>query len=114
FGYINAPNAEVKDLGLIDPNIDAGIGCDNVGSLVGYLRNGTIINCYAQGGSVSGYDGVGGLVGWSTGGTITNCYTTTNVSGNKGIGGLTGGANKITNCYATGEISGDEDVGGLV
>ncbi|MGB2863131.1 MAG: GLUG motif-containing protein [Sedimentisphaerales bacterium] len=113
FGYIYGPNAEVKDLGLIDPDIN---GDGSVGSLVGFLRNGVIVNCYAQGGSVSGYDGVGGLVGWGDFGssTITNCYTTTSVSGNKGIGGLTGSANKITNCYATGDVSGYEDVGGLV
>ena len=112
FGYINAPNAEVKDLGLIDPNIDARQR-NNVGSLVGYLRNGAIINCYAQGGSVSGYENVGGLVGYGFGGTITNCYTTTSVSGEGGIGGLTGYGGIISNCYATGEISGYEDVGGL-
>jgi hypothetical protein len=113
FGYIYDPNAEIKDLGLINPNIDAR-QWDTVGSLVGYLRNGAIINCYVQGGSVSGNDGVGGLVGNSGDGTITDCYTTTNVSGNKGVGGLTGYAGIITNCYATGVISGDEDVGGLV
>ena len=113
FGYIYGSNAEVKDLGLIDPDIN---GDGSVGSLVGFLRNGIIINCYAQGGSVSGYDNIGGLVGWGDFGssTITNCYTTTSVSGNKGIGGLTGSANKITNCYATGDVSGYEDVGGLV
>ncbi|HUT47662.1 MAG TPA: GLUG motif-containing protein [Sedimentisphaerales bacterium] len=113
FGYIYESNAEVKDLGLIDPNIDAREG-DIVGSLVGYLRNGAIINCYAQGGSVSGYDGVGGLVGLSFESTITNCYATTSVSGNKDIGGLTGNAGIITNCYATGDVSGYENVGGLV
>ena len=113
FGYIYDPNAEVKDLGLINPNIDTRQG-DTVGSLVGYLRNGAIINCYVQSGSVSGDDGVGGLAGNSSGGTMTDCYSTTSVSGNKGIGGLTGYGGVITNCYTTGEITGDEDVGGLV
>jgi hypothetical protein len=112
FGCINAPNAEVKDLGLIDTNIDVHQG-HKVGTLVGNLANGVIINCYAQGGSVSGDEGVGGLVGWSFGSTITDCYTTTNVSGNEDVGGLTGYGGIITNCYTTGEISGDDDVGGL-
>jgi hypothetical protein len=112
FGYINDTNAEVKDLGLIDPKIDAREG-DTIGSLVGNLQSGTIINCYVQGGNVSGDAGVGGLVGWSFGGTITDCYTTINVSGNEDIGGLTGYGGIITNCYTTGEISGDDDVGGL-
>jgi hypothetical protein len=112
FGYVNDPNAEVRDLGLIDPNIDAREE-DTVGSLVGNLTNGVIVNCYAKGGNVWGDEGVGGLVGRSFGGAITNCYTTTNVSGNEDIGGLTGYGGIITNCYATGEISGHEDVGGL-
>jgi hypothetical protein len=112
FGCINAPNAEVKDLGLIDTNIEVHQG-HNTGTLVGNLANGVIINCYAQGGSVSGDGGVGGLVGWSFGSTITDCYTTTNVSGNEDVGGLTGHGGIITNCYTTGEISGDNDVGGL-
>ena len=114
FGYIYAPNAEVKDLGLINPNVDTRED-DSVGSLVGYLKKGAIINCYAKGGSVWGDDGVGGLVGWSIlDSTITNCYATTSVSGNKNIGGLTGSAGTITNCYATGDISGYGKIGGLV
>ena len=32
FGYVDDPNMEVKDLGLIDPNVDAGTG-NYVGSL---------------------------------------------------------------------------------
>jgi len=113
FGYINNPDAEIKDLGLIDPEVNAGTGV-NVGSLVGLAEAGAITNCYVKGGSISGYDGIGGLVGMSFGSTITNCYTTTSVSGNKKIGGLTGNAGIITNCYATGDVSGYGKVGGLV
>ena len=36
FESIRGKDAEVKDLGLIDPSIDAGEG-DNIGSLVGWL-----------------------------------------------------------------------------
>lgn len=43
FGYVRGV---IKDLGLIDANIDAGTG-DYVGSLVGYIYIGTITNCYA-------------------------------------------------------------------
>ncbi|MFQ6035332.1 MAG: hypothetical protein ACE5NM_05725, partial [Sedimentisphaerales bacterium] len=32
FGYVNDPNARIRDLGLIDPNVAAGVG-DRVGSL---------------------------------------------------------------------------------
>jgi hypothetical protein len=49
FSYVEG--AEIKNLGLIDPNVDAGTA-NYVGSLVGWLRWGTITNCYVEGGSV--------------------------------------------------------------
>jgi len=114
FGYVRGV---IKDLGLIDPNVDAGTGRD-VGSLVGDLVGGTITNCYVEGGSVSGVDYVGGLVGWNDiFGTITNCYATGSVSGNRCVGGLVGTNDHygtITNCYSIGGVSGEEYVGGLV
>jgi hypothetical protein len=140
FEYVYDPNALIKDLGLIDPNVD---GRDSVGSLVG--RNaGTITNCYAQGGSVIGEGHVGGLVGENDGtitnccaqggsvmgeghvggqvgendGTITNCYSTSSVVGNHAVGGLVGhNVAKIADCYSSGDVLGnehDEHVGGLV
>ncbi|MHC4625029.1 MAG: GLUG motif-containing protein, partial [Planctomycetota bacterium] len=118
FGYVsgeNGENAEIKNLGLIDPNVDVGLidpDADaetdwGVGSLVGSVIIGTINNCYVQGGSVSGDENVGGLVGsnlgwfgWYEGGasvgggvsvgTIVNCYSTCSVSGNENVGGLVG------------------------
>jgi hypothetical protein len=60
FGYVKG--AEIKDLGLIDPNIDA-LERDYVGSLVGLLENGAITGCYVKGGSIVGNRYVGGLVG---------------------------------------------------
>jgi len=121
FVYIDDPNAEIKDVGLIDPNVDTGGWF--VGSLVGYLGEGTINNCYVEGGNVSGGGVVGGLVG-SVGyqyddatGTITNCYSTCSVSGELwDIGGLLGynSEGTISNCYSTGSVSGVSCVGGLV
>jgi len=113
FGCINDPNAEIKDLGLIDPNIDAGTG-EYVGSLVSCLSDGTITNCYVEGGSVLGNHPVGGLVGLNLG-TITNCYSEGSVSGNSYVGGLVGwNDGTITNCYSIGDVEGEDDVGGLV
>ena len=86
FGYVTGV---IKDLGLTDPNVDAGTGW-HVGSLVGYLNNGTVINCYDQAGSVSGNGYVGGLVGYNYRGTITNCYSVTRVTGRSTVGGLIG------------------------
>jgi hypothetical protein len=119
FGYADDPNVEIKDLGLINPNIDAGTG-SFAGSLVG-VNLGTLTNCYAQDGSVSNsgassYDGVGGLVGYNSG-PMTNCYSTADVTSAYRVGGLVGWNNTgtISNCCAQGDsVSGNQYIGGLV
>ncbi len=118
FGYLDGPNALIKDLGLINPNV-VGTESWGTGSLVGYLREGTITNCYAEDGSVSGDEEVGGLVGnnggWAGTGTITNCYSTVSVSGNSSAGGLVGwNYGEITKCYTSGSVMASKYVGGLV
>ena len=119
FGDVAGENAIIKDLGLIDPNVDAGTG-DNVGALVSQLSSGTISGCYAEGGSVSGDDLVGGLVGSNRSGTISNCYSSGNVLGGLYVGGLIGqnGADDehsiVSNCYSTCDVTGYVYVGGLV
>jgi len=95
FGYVDDANAEIKDLGLIDPNVNAGTGW-RVGSLVGRVGDATVSACYVDGASVSGHSIVGGLVG-SNSGTIRHCYSTGGVSASRGEpfaygnGGLVGG-----------------------
>ncbi|MHC4166965.1 MAG: GLUG motif-containing protein [Planctomycetota bacterium] len=114
FRSVKGESAQIKDLGLVDPNIDAGTG-SAVGALVGGLsRGGAVSNCYAEGGSVRGSDYVGGLVGENWG-MITGCYATGSVSGEDwGIGGLAGiNPGSITNCHASGSVSGTRNVGGL-
>jgi hypothetical protein len=112
----------IRDLGLIDANVDAGTGY-RVGSLVGDLQGGTISNCYAEGGSVLGGSDVGGLVGaLNWGATITNCYSSGDVSGDDSVGGLVGALSwggTIDNCYSSGDVSASGEyafsgVGGLV
>jgi len=111
FGHVSG---HIKDLGLINPNVDAGTGY-RVGSLVGRLKEGTINNCYAEGANVAGHDWVGGLVGWNSYGTISNCYSAGSVTGIDNVGGLVGdNGGTITNCYSSGEVSGNWRVGGLV
>jgi len=119
-------DAKIRNLGLIDPNINAGTGhC--VGALVGKLFDGTVTGCYVHGGSVSGDQSVGGLVGWnyaaettSSGivlhGSITNCHATCRVFGSGlGTGGLVGDNwGTLSDNYATGGVLGDRWVGGLV
>jgi len=122
--FERARSAQIKDLGLIEPNIDAGTG-NYVGSLIGWLRNGTITGCYVEGGIVSGNDNIGGLVGahgeevepWGRPPfTISNCYSTSIVVGRDRVGGLVGSNNSgpIDNCYAMGSVWGVTLVGGLV
>jgi len=114
FGYVEGENAEIKDLGLIDPNVDAGTK-NRVGSLVGALIEGTIANCYVEGGRIIGDSSIGGLVGVNKEGTITNCYSTSDVSGYLGAGGLVGSNDgTITKCYSICDVSGHHAVGGLV
>ncbi len=102
FRYIDGENANIKNLGLINPNIDAGTG-QIIGSLVGSLKNGSITGCYVEGGSVSGGKLVGGLVGVNQVGTISNCYATGSVTDTDlSIGGLVGqNGGVISNCYAS-------------
>ncbi|MHC4536394.1 MAG: GLUG motif-containing protein [Planctomycetota bacterium] len=120
FAIGKGKDAMIKDLELIEPNVDAGIG-DDVGALVGGLGLGTITNCSVKGGTVSGNRSVGGLVGGNFGGEITNCYVTGKVEGVNDVGGLVGINHsnygkraEITNCYSVGSITGNESVGGLV
>ncbi|NIQ74213.1 MAG: hypothetical protein GWN80_01420, partial [Gammaproteobacteria bacterium] len=114
FGFVKA--GQIKNLGLIDPNIYAGTG-NYVGSLVGRLSGGAITGCYVKGGCVLGHYNVGGLVGkiYSTA-TITNCYAISSVKGWSHVGGLVGynSGNSITNCCSNGSVLGTAHVGGLV
>ena len=138
FRSVDGSNAEIRDLGLIDPNVRAEAGL-SVGSLVGCLRDGTITGCYVEGGTVSGDRYVGVLVG-ANGGSIATSYSTGAVSGEDRVGGLmginggitnasysaaivTGGSSvvglvgdnrgTISNCYSTGSVSGGDRVGEL-
>jgi hypothetical protein len=118
FGYVRGENAQIKNLGLLNPNIDAGKG-DYVGSLVGFLYGGTITACYAESGSVSGNGYVGGLVGDNRQGTIFNCHASGYVIGEYKLGGLVGRNREgiIINCYANTSVSGGHSsscIGGLV
>ena len=117
FGVVDGENAQIKNLGLRDVDIDGDFG-DRVGSLIGLLFNGTVINCYTLGGSVSGDYRVGGLVGQSGDNvSICNCYTNVNVSGHADIGGLVGDTyyGIISSCYSAGNVTGTGYfVGGLV
>jgi hypothetical protein len=141
-GLFGTVSGEIKNLGLLNPNIFA--QGRNVGSLTGYLNERSITNCYAKGAVVSGVNYVGGLIGLNTGnvskcgstgsvwgeayvgglvgqvgdGKVTMCYSRASVSGNRNVGGLVGKtsneASEVTHCYAIGSVEGNTYVGGLV
>jgi hypothetical protein len=109
-------SGEIRNLKLVHPVIDAGTG-GIVGSLVGWVQYGTITNCYAEKGSITGGSTVGGLVGVNYRATLTNCYAEGgSAMGDADIGGLVG-VNEcatITDCWSRGDVMGNSDVGGLV
>jgi len=113
FGYIDDPNAEIKNLGLIEPDVNTA-DSGAVGCLIGRMDDGTVKNCYVEGGSVSGDSSVGGLAGESRS-SISGCYSTCSVTGEFRVGGLAGAnLGSVSNSYSMGTVIGDERVGGLV
>jgi hypothetical protein len=114
FGYVHG--GVILNFELNDPNVKAGTG-NNVGSLVGCLVNGSVINCKSIDGSVSGGLNVGGLVGENFYGTVTRSCSTGIVSGSSSVGGLAGYNNyygTVTQCCSSGFVTGSSRIGGLV
>jgi hypothetical protein len=127
FGYVDGVDAEIKNLTLIDPNIQTFGGA--IGALVGHLHNGTIDNCIVEGGIVRKLGGIfsfssyiGGLVGNISDGNVSHCYISNCYSINRSWGGSAGGltarneAGTISNCCANNPvvIDGSTISGGLV
>jgi len=114
FGYVDGENAQIKALGLQNPNVDAGAG-RYIGGLVGDA-NGCITDCYIYGGNISGNHIIGGLIGFNRG-IIMNCSSSSIILGTGlVVGGLVGGnSGAITDCHSTGEVSAvGGGIGGLV
>jgi len=115
FGCVYDPNAEINNLHLTEPNVNAELG-SSVGSLVGLLAYGTVSGCSAEQSAVSakGRD-VGGLVGSNYLSTIKNCYANGSVSGGfRWVGGLVGNnGGIIKDSWSAGEVIGEDIVGGL-
>jgi hypothetical protein len=121
FGYLDGPVAEIRNLGLVDPNIETGES-EAVGALVGQMEDGEIIGCWIERGvvstAISGNAGreTGGLVGLMYKGAIANSTFHGSVSGWQRVGGLVGlsSGGNITECGAQVTVRGDMGVGGLV
>ncbi|UCC21415.1 MAG: hypothetical protein JSW23_06240 [Planctomycetota bacterium] len=123
FGALVGANVQIKNLGLVDPNVEGGSG-DNVGALAGYLSKGSIRDSFVQGGRVRGRNNVGGLVGIVNSAVLFNCSSTGNVGGYNSVGGLAGQNlyySVISQCHSTCTVMGDypgwssfDNMGGLV
>ena len=106
----------IRDLGLVDVNVDAGNGF-STGGLVGFLAKGQVENCYVRSGTVRNHGHfVGGLAGacW---GQISASYADVRVFGVYEVGGIAGHLEEsgvVLNSYARGRVSGTQFVGGLV
>jgi hypothetical protein len=115
FGHIRGLNAEIRDLRLVRPYVDAGGGI-SVGALIGHLGTGTAVNCRVEAACVHGSMGVGGLIGW-TYATVRDCTAQADVAGDFSVGGLVGicsPAADIRDCSANASVTGINRVGGLV
>ncbi|MHC4157909.1 MAG: GLUG motif-containing protein [Planctomycetota bacterium] len=117
FGALSGNNAEIKNLGLIDPNVK---GRQPVGSLIGSCYNGSVTDCYVIGGKVSGRHKVGGLIGWKYEGGLSSIISGCSFIGSveassTHIGGLVGlNDGEIRESHTAASVSGSGWVGGLV
>ncbi|GEM_PF-4684400 len=115
FGQVRGPEAEIRDLRLVAPYVDAGTG-NYVAALVGRLSSGTITGCRIERAYVAGDTFVGGLAGWS-GGIISQCSLDGDIQGRHTTGGLVGinGPDaEIRDCHAEAHVTGTTRLGGLV
>ena len=111
FGYLDAPAAELKNLGVVGTSVRGG---RYVGGVAGYINSGTVQNCFVTG-SVNGGNSVGGVLGSTIFGTVQNCYMDGSVTGwGACVGGVVGStAGTVQNCYMIGSVTGDSEVGGV-
>ncbi len=119
FTCVDGSSAQISDLRLVNPRIEAETS-DFVGALVGYLARGTVANCSAESAYVSGRGdfpaGIGGLVGLSAEAQVVQCHFTGNVQGVTRVGGLVGTNNGVViECFTSGQVTADySSAGGLI
>ena len=105
---------------------ESGDSGKNVG-LFGYVGSGSILNTVVIDGLICGVENVGAVAGYVSGGTINNCCGSSEVRGDKAVGGVVGNlassTTTMTSCCMAGTINGSnysndksylQNVGGLV
>jgi hypothetical protein len=115
FGRINNASSVIRDVGLISPYVKVSTSGSG-GSLVSWLFEGKVIDCWAEDVYVEGWFSAGGLVGFSWYGGLYNCHTSGTVKGDVWVGGLTGSlASGIASfCNSSCAIIGVQECGGLI
>ncbi|MHC4203661.1 MAG: GLUG motif-containing protein [Planctomycetota bacterium] len=110
---------ELRNIIMIDPVIECPQSV-TVGALVAGLGEGIIRDCTILGGKVVGDWGVGGFVGQTWAGSdtpinIINCHVTSEIFGNRDVGGIVGSNfGRVHNCSSSGQVTGTRHIGGLV
>jgi hypothetical protein len=121
FRYISGRSAEIKDLRLFRPTLDAR-RTGTVGALAGYFEGGTITGCHVEDGAITGDDAVGALVGHLEDGIIRDCHVEDSaITGGDCVGGLVGDLRRgnVTECHVKdatiigGHYFGGDRIGGL-
>ena len=114
FGFVDG--GSIYNLGL--ENAKARSNNNFVGSLIGKLQNGTVSNCYANGGEVYAGQYAGGLIGYACNCEIRDCWANINSASTDFVGGFVGTAQGynlyIENCFSLGSVQGGSSVGGVV
>ena len=114
-----AGSAELRNITLVNPQIDCPQSTA-VAALAAGIGESQISNCKVLGGTIVGDWAVGGIVAqcWAGSGTrvnIINCHVTSEISGNRDVGGIIGSNfGRVHNCSSSGQVSGTRNIGGLV
>jgi hypothetical protein len=110
--------AEIKNLTMVDPNIDAGTG-HLVGAIVGdWHRTGNMSNCHVVGGHVKGGKYIGGLIGTNMYCTVTQCSSSADITATDSEVSRSGGLigfnlyGNISQCCSSGTVTVSGEVGG--
>jgi len=112
FGTLTS-EAEVRNIGVVDAQIDVFTRYGDTGGLVG-INDGSIISSYSTGTIIGDGASFGGLAGYNSG-SITMSFSTVTVNGWFGVGGLVGeNEGSIVSSYSNGSINGTSYLGGLV
>jgi len=100
FGHVEGPEAQIRDLELIEPVVSAG-GAGSIGILVGQLDEGTIQNCHIREGVLNSSGDAGGLVGDNLG-VVKACSVTIAATGAHGLVARNSG--DVIDCHVAGDI----------